>query len=193
MLRRLLVTITLLCVAALSLPVSGADAAPYNPRIPTTTHIVGATHGVGNNVTLLIRVTANSGGTPKGTLDLQVSPASAAGRAARAASAATWSRTVTYNGGRISVTGPSVGRGSYIASAAFDASRHKFLNSSDVDRFRLGNGSPHNDDNNNDNDNNGILPGTGGPDMLWLLLGGGLVVAGAGAVVVARRQRTATA
>ena len=191
MLRRLLVTLALLSVAVFVLPAAGADAAPYNPRIPTTTHITAVTHGPGNNVTLLIRVTANGGGTPKGSLDLGVSPASATPRAARAASGTPWHKTVAYNGGRISVTGPVVGRGSYVATAAFDASRHKFLNSSDVTRFRLGNGSPN--DNDNDNDNNGILPGTGGPNLLWLLLGGGLLVAGSGAVVVARRQRTATA
>jgi hypothetical protein len=186
-LRRVLITIALLCAASVAAPATPADAAPYNPRIPTQTHIHAVAHGAGHNVTLQIRVTANGGGTPKGTLDVTVSPASAAGRAARAASAAPWHTTVAYNGGRISLTGPSVGRGSYVATASFDASRHKFLNSNGLDRFRVGNGAPN--DNGNDTDNNGVLPGTGGPDLLWLLLGGGLVVAGAGAVVVARRQR----
>jgi hypothetical protein len=191
-LRRLLVLLALLSVAVFVLPAAGADAAPYNPRIPTTTHITAVAHGPGNSVTLLVRVTANGGGTPKGSLDLTVSPASAAGRDARAGSATPWHKTVAYNGGRISVTGPVVGRGSYVATASFDASRHKFLNSSDLTRFRVGNGSPpHHDD--NDNDNNGILPGTGGPNLLWLLLGGGLVLAGAGAVAVSRRERAATA
>lgn len=192
MLRRLLVTLALLCVAALTLPAPAADAAPYQPRIPTDTHVRAVVHGPGHHVTLLISVTANSPRTPTGSLEIRVSPQSSTARGARAASAASWHQTVSYNGGRISVTGPVVGRGSYVATAQFSPSRHRFLPSHGLDAFRVGNGGS-NDNGGNQSNGTGILPDTGGPGAGWLLLGGGLVLAGAATVGAARRQQLGVA
>jgi LPXTG-motif cell wall-anchored protein len=185
--RRVLITIVLFCLATVAAPATTASAAPYSPPIPTATHITVQTHGVGHHVTLLVSVSANSRKTPTGSLALQLSPASANVKGAQAAAASPWQRTVSYHGGRIAVTGPALGRGSYVATAVFSPATHRFLGSHGLDSFRLGAGSP------NDNPGTtepGALPATGGPDLLWLLLGGGLLVAGIGTVVVARRRST---
>jgi hypothetical protein len=189
-LRRLLV-LALVALPSVLLPLQPATAAPYTPKIPTTTLIkivVAADH----SVSAVVKVVANSGkGHPHGTVTLQIEGFAPTARGARAAAPAPWESTVDYNGGWVTVQAPALSLGTYVANASFTPSGKLYRSSSTSTRFAIG-ASPAEQPNPGSRDEGplaGLLPDTGGPALLWLFVGVGLVGSGAVAVGYNRRRR----
>lgn len=186
MLRKI-VALAALAAAFVVVPTATASADPYSPKIPTQTHIEVVVNGPGEPITLKVSASADYPTPPEGDIAIQVSAGGSAARNARGLVAApVFTTTVHFVDQVVSVEGPRLPQGSYLARAALtpdDAAT--FLPSSALTDFRIGaGGTPPHDDG---------LPNTGGPDLLWLLLGGGLVAAGLGGVGYGRRRSGALA
>ncbi|MBU2696240.1 MULTISPECIES: LPXTG cell wall anchor domain-containing protein [Pimelobacter] len=182
MLRKL-VALAALAAAFVVVPTAAASADPYSPKIPTQTHIEVVVNGPGKPITLKVSASANYPTPPEGDIAIQVSAGGSAARNARGLVAApVFTTTVHFVDQVVSVEGPRLPKGSYLARAALTPDdADTFLPSSALTDFRIGaGGTPDKDDNG--------LPNTGGPDLLWLLLGGGLVAAGVGGVGYGRRR-----
>lgn len=190
MLRRLIV-LALVALATV-LPVGSASAAPYTPKIPTQTIIKIVVHA-DHSVTAVVRVLANTGkGHPHGTVNVKIASFTPTARGAQAVAAAPWQTSAHYDGGRLTLDGPTLSQGTYVANASFAPSGDRYRPSRDTQRFHIGATPTDHDSGDNDN-GGGLLPDTGGPFLFWLLLGAGLVGAGGGAVVYSRRRRAAQA
>lgn len=182
------VALATLAMAFAVVPTGTASADPYSPKIPTQTHIEVVVNGPGKPITLKVSASANYPTPPEGDIAIQVSAGGSAARNARALVAApVFTTTVHFVDDVVSVEGPRLPQGTYLARAALSPDdTATFLPSSATTDFRIGAGTPDDDDNDG-------LPNTGGPDLLWLLLGGGLVVAGAGGVGYGRRRTASVA
>lgn len=185
MLRKI-AALAALSAAVVVAPVGSATADDgYNEvMIPTETLIVVVDAEVGEPVELAVSASANHPTPPEGDIEVKLFAASGTARGARAVAAAPlFTTTVHFVDDAVPVTGPSLPRGRYIATAALtpdDAAL--FLPSDDSTTFRLGVGGT-------DEGDDGSLPNTGGPNMMWLLLGTALVGAGVGGVGYGRRRQ----
>lgn len=186
MLRKI-AALAALSAAVVVAPVGSATADDgYNEvMIPTETLIVVVDAEVGEPVELAVSASANHPTPPEGDIEVKLFAASGTARGARAVAAAPlFTTTVHFVDDAVPVTGPSLPRGRYIATAALtpdDAAL--FLPSDDSTTFRLGVGGT------DEGDDDGSLPNTGGPNMMWLLLGTALVGAGVGGVGYGRRRQ----
>lgn len=189
MLRKL-AALAALSVAVIAMPAGTALAAdPVEPEsIPTQTIIEIVRAEPGKPVLLDVSATANYPVPPEGDIDVAISAASGTARGARAVAAAPlFTTTVHFVDQPVRVTGPTLPRGRYLATAALDPDDAIFLPSDTATTFRIAvGGETGGEDDDDDN-----LPNTGGPDMMWLLLGGALVAAGAGGVTYGRRRSQA--
>lgn len=190
MLRKL-IALGALSAALVAVPAGTAVAEPYTPQIPTQTTIEVVRAEPGKPVLLDVSASANYPTPPEGDIAVAISAASGTARGARAVAAAPlFTTTVHFVDEVIRVTGPTLPRGRYIATAALTPDNSAlFLPSDDATAFRIRLGG----DGGGEDDDNGGLPNTGGPNMMWLLLGTGLLVAGAGGVTYARRREGVTA
>lgn len=191
MLRRLLV-LALVALPSVLLPLQPATAAPYTPKIPTTTVIkivVAADH----TVSVVVKVVANTGkGHPHGTVTVQIDAFSPTARGARAAAPSSWESTVDYDGGRVRIQAPELSQGTYVAHASFTPSGDVYRSSRTTSRFSTG-ATPAEQPGPGtqvEEPLGGLLPDTGGPALLWLLVGVGLVGSGAVLVGYSRRRRS---
>lgn len=186
MLRKI-AALAALSAAVVVTPVGSAtaDGGYSGMQIPTETLIVVVDAEVGQPVELAVSASANHPTPPEGDIEVKLFAASGTARGARAVAAAPlFTTTVHFVDDAVPVTGPSLPKGRYIATAALTPDNAElFLPSDDTTAFRLGAG-PGGDD-----DDNGSLPDTGGPNMMWLLLGTALVGAGAGGVGFGRRRQ----
>jgi hypothetical protein len=142
----------------------------------------------GNSFVTHVEIRANGNREPRGEVKLTYT---------RVGGGFSASDTARYPGHAIDVAGPVLTKlGRYKVSSEFtpnDGSRFRGCTAS----FTLGvrNGVGPNDGGDDPgtkpDDGNGILPGTGGPDLMWLLLALSLVGSGAGVVYVDRRRRQA--
>jgi hypothetical protein len=146
----------------------------------------------GADLTTHVDVRANGNTQPKGTVTLDYT---------RHGGGFHETRTARYAGKPIDVKGPTLTKlGRYTITTQFtpkDGSKFRACSASLDLRVKAGVG-PNDDHNGGGNpgegpDNNGILPGTGGPDLLWLLLAVTLVLGGAGLVLYDRRRRRSLA
>ena len=185
MLRKLAAAAAL-SAAVVVAPAGVASAEPYPPKIPTETHIAVVRAEPGKPVLLDVSASANNPTPPEGDIDVAISAASSTARSARAVAAAPlFTTTVHFDGDVIRVTGPTLPRGRYVATAALTPDDQDFFLPSDTaTTFRIAVGG----DTGGEDDDDDNLPNTGGPDMMWLLLGGALVAAGAGGVAYGRRR-----
>lgn len=185
MLRKI-AALAALSAAVVVTPVGSAtaDGGYSGMQIPTETLIVVVDAEVGQPVELAVSASANHPTPPEGDIEVKLFAASGTARGARAvASAPLFTTTVHFVDDAVPVTGPSLPKGRYIATAALTPDNTDlFLPSDDTTAFRLGAGTGGEGD---DDDN---LPNTGGPNMMWLLLGTALVGAGAGGVGYGRRR-----
>jgi hypothetical protein len=144
----------------------------------------------GADFTTHVEIRANGNTQPKGTVTLDYS---------RHGGGFHETRTARYAGKPIDVKGPTLTKlGRYTITTKFtpkEGSKFRACSTSLDMRVKAGVG-PTNDHNGDGDDpglapdNNGILPGTGGPDLLWLLLAVTLVLGGAGLVLYDRRRRS---
>lgn len=192
--RRLLV-LALVALPGVLLPLQPATAAPYTPKIPTSTTIqiiVAADH----TVSVVVKVVANTGkGHPDGTVALHIDGFAPTARGARTAAPASWDTSVAYDGGRVTVHGPELSEGRYVASASFTPSDDVYRGSDGSARFGIGAGTaaqPNPGTQDQDGPLAGLLPDTGGPALLWLV-GGVALIGSGGALVAYGRRRRATA
>lgn len=165
--------------------IAQADDNYGGTKIPTATHITVVRAEPGKPVLLDVSASANDPRTPEGDIDVAISAASSTARGAQAVAAAPlFTTTVHFDGDVIRVTGPTLPRGRYLATAALTPDDlDYFLPSDTATTFRIKVGGDTDGEEDDDN-----LPNTGGPDMMWLLLGGALVAAGAGGVAYGRRR-----
>lgn len=183
-----LIALGVLSAALVAAPAGTAIAEPYPPQLPTQTHIEIVVAEPGKPVLLDVSASANYPTPPEGDIKVQISAASGAARGARAVAAAPlFTTTVHFVDDEVRVTGPTLPRGRYRATAALTPDdADLFLPSDTAVAFRVGAGGGP-----GDSDDDGALPDTGGPNMMWLLLGTGLLAAGAGGVGYARRRDAA--
>lgn len=186
MLRKI-AALAALSAAVVVTPVGSATADDgYNEvMVPTETLVVVVEAELGKPVELAVSASANYPTPPEGDIEVKILAASGTARGARAvASAPLFTTTVHFVDDAVPVTGPSLPRGRYIATAALTPDDAElFLPSDDTTAFRLGKSGTGGED------DNGNLPNTGGPNMMWLLLGTALVGAGAGGVGYGRRRQ----
>jgi hypothetical protein len=142
----------------------------------------------GADLTTHVEIRANGNTQPKGTVTMTYR---------RVGGGLNATRTAHYAGKPIDVKGPRLTQlGHYKIGTKFtpaEGSRFRACSVTTGLHVRAG-VSPNNEDDGGGNpgegpDNNGILPGTGGPDLLWLLLAVTLVLGGAGLVLYDRRRR----
>lgn len=207
-----LVALAALVAAFLVAPAAaaGAEEEPYPPRVPTQTRIDVIVDGPGKPIRIRVSADANDARRPTGRIDIRVDKeGNGNARAARSLAARpVWQTSVRFEGDPVTITGPRLPRGSYVAHARFTPDDEDFFTGSEnVTRFRVapgnagevggvdaesggsvGGGSAGGGSGAVGGDSSG-LPNTGGPDLLWLLLGGGLVAAGAGSVAYSRRRQ----
>lgn len=191
--RRPLV-LALVALSCVLLPLQPATAAPYTPKIPTSTTVeiaVAADH----TVSAVVKVVANTGkGDPQGTVALRIDGFTPTARGARAAAPASWDTTVAYDGGRVTVQGPELSQGRYVANASFTPSDDVYRGSHGSARFGIGAGTaaqPNGGAQDQGGPLAGLLPDTGGPALLWLVGGVALVGSGGALVAYGRRRRAA--
>jgi LPXTG-motif cell wall-anchored protein len=158
-------------------------AGTYAPFVPTQTSItVDAEFRVGDDVTFVVAVTANTDDTITGTLAVSVSTGGGAGQSV---AAAVFNQTYQYQGTPISVDLGSLSAGAYSINAEFtpddgcvygaSAAQANFAVVSTV-----AGETP---------DGTGLLPDTGGFSLWWLLLALLLLAAGGGTVAYARGRK----
>lgn len=185
-----LIGLGVLSAALVAAPAGTASADPYSPLLPTQTHIEVVVAEPGKPVLLDVSASANYPTPPEGDIEVTLSAASGNARGARAVAAAPlFTTTVHFVDDEVRVTGPTLPRGRYLATAALTPDDETlFLPSDAAVAFRVGAGGAP-----GDGEDDGALPDTGGPNMMWLLLGTGLLAAGAGGVGYGRRREDATA
>jgi hypothetical protein len=190
-----LVFAAMAALMGLGLTVAPAHAAddPYVASVSTHCDLGGVkVIKRGTELSTHVAIRANGNTRPKGTVTLDYSRDGGGFHA---------TRTAHYPGKPIDVKGPTLTRiGRYTIKADFTPTKgSRFRACSGSIHVRVKNGvGPNNDHNGGGNpgvgpDNNGILPGTGGPDLLWLLLAIALVAGGSGLVYYDRRRRHAHA
>lgn len=157
-------------------PANAATAPdPYSGNIDTSCTVeVPAVVEPGKSVAVKVTVSANSPKTPKGKVSVTLS---------KAGGEAVWTRTVAYDGGTKTITGPVLPKADYVAKARFKPSGNRFDGSSCNDQYAV-----DQRDGEEPEGPGGLLPDTGGPALLWLLLGVSLVGGGAATVAHARRR-----
>jgi LPXTG-motif cell wall-anchored protein len=207
--RRLAIVLSGLAAVFACLPAIPA-LAEYPTKVNTACHVETPGAVDGERVVLDVEVTANSSDRPTGTVELSISRGGGnAGRARSVQPAPVWTKTITYKGIPVRVTGPRLKPGRYLVHMQFRPSDDTFAGCQSMLSFRVAKGSVGSavDGPSGGGDavggagaaagtggsagSGGGLPNTGGPHLGFLLLGAVLVALGGGAV--ARSRRTVTA
>ncbi|GAA1511815.1 hypothetical protein [Nocardioides humi] len=163
---RVLLPAVLLALLALLVPATApAQADPYSPAVPAQCRVAVPTTVAGDRVVVRVRVSVPGDLSPAGTVTVAIREAD--GRRT------VWRTTARHTGRPLTLEGPRLARGAYVARARFIPDSPDLLGCRDETGLAVG-AVP--------GPGGGALPDTGGPPLLALLAGVGLVAAGGGLV-----------